>query len=194
MATDRINKYFDDAKTLIAFGNIPKILAEVKKLSSYLQKHQTETVPEGAKTKLFGAVDAFYRYGCNNLGNESLVDCISTLIGTYLQLPEGKLVTASNKKKALTWLQEFNVASNSSLGSDLKIPMKDPTSWSIESINEDGTVTLLSTKNSELWKEDYVPANLSEHMTNILNLQNDHDSVIIELDEETDMIVGVQVN
>ena len=194
MATDRINKYFDDAKTLITFGNIPKILAEVKKLSSYLQKHQTETVPEGAKTKLFGAVDAFYRYGCNNLGNESLVDCISTLIGTYLQLPEGKLVTASNKKKALLWLQEFNVASNSSIVSDLKIPKKDPTSWSIESINEDGTVTLLSTKNSELWKEDYVPANLSEHMTNILSLQNDHDSVIIELDEESAMIVGVQVN
>lgn len=196
---ERVNKYYDDGKALLGGGNCPKIMAEIRKLTTYLQKHQTESIPEGVKTKLFGIIELYYRYVKGDTTNESLLECVSSLLSSYLQLPEGKLVAASHKKKALQWIQELNaIAGNNGLsGKTGAAASTSVSTWSLESINDDGTITLLNLKNSELWKEDYMPVNLSEHMATILSLQGEMEeaaAVIIELDEGSDTIVGVKAS
>jgi hypothetical protein len=192
MATERVGKYLDDAKTLIAGGSQPKIQAEIRKLTTYLQKHQTESIPEGAKTKLFGAIEAYYRLACVNLSDEGLVDCVSSLLGSYLQLPEGKLVSAAHKKKALVWIQELNASSGSS-SKDTKTTKSTISSWTLEGINENGTVTLLSVADSERWLEDCKPRNLSEFISKISELQDQGDVVVVEMDESCGNIVDVHL-
>ena len=189
-AAERISKYLDDSKLLISSGNIPKLLAEIKKLTSYLQKHQTETVPEGAKTKLFGTIDAYYRLACIPAAQENLVDCVTALIGSYLQLPEGKLVSATHKKKALTWFQELNVAPSDAPNDTAQSPTI--TTWSLEGINDDGSITLLNVANSEDWKEDYVPSNLQDHIGALQKLQAEEEAVLVDISNSTDSILAVR--
>jgi hypothetical protein len=192
MATERVGKYFDDAKILIAGGSLPKVQAEIRKLTTYLQKHQTESIPEGAKTKLFGTIEAYNRLANTNLSDEGLVDCVSSLLGSYLQLPEGKLVSATHKKKALIWIQELNASSGSS-SAPTAVTKQTISSWSLEGVNEDGTITLLNVADSERWQEDYNPRNLSAFIAKILELQGQAEAVIVDIDESTDTIVDVHL-
>lgn len=191
-AAERVGRYYDDAKVLISSGSLSKIMAEVKKLTVYLQKHQTESIPEGAKTKLYGAIETYYRHAKYDLKNEPLIECVSSLLGSYLQLPEGKLVSATNKKKVLQWIQELCIPSDCLASGPSCGPHAMLSSWSLESLNDDGTITLLSTADSEVWKEDYRPANLTEHMEAILRWQSEGTSLYIDLDERSNTIFGLR--
>jgi hypothetical protein len=194
---DRVAKYYDDGKDLVGGGNSAKIMSEIRKLATYLQKHQTEAIAEGAKTKLFGTVEMYYRYAKGNLMNEAVVDCVSSLLSAYLQLPEGKLVSATHKKKVLQWVQEFTSGSSSapSSGGAGGKAATVVTTWSVEGVNDDGSLTLLSAADSELWKENFMPVNLKEYIATILTLQEDAaGTVLVDLDEQRSSVVNVRAS
>jgi hypothetical protein len=194
---DRVAKYYDDGKDLVGGGNSAKIMSEIRKLATYLQKHQTEAIAEGAKTKLFGTVEMYYRYAKGNLTNEAVVDCVSSLLSAYLQLPEGKLVSATHKKKVLQWAQDFTSGSDSapSSGGAGGKAASVVTTWSVEGVNDDGSLTLLSAADSELWKENFMPVNLKEYITTILTLQEDAaGTVLVDLDEQRSWVVNVRAS
>jgi hypothetical protein len=194
---DRVAKYYDDGRDLVGGGNSAKIMSEIRKLATYLQKHQTEAIAEGAKTKLFGTVEMYYRYAKGNLTNEAVVDCVSSLLSAYLQLPEGKLVSATHKKKVLQWVQEFTSGSSSapSSGGAGGKAATVVTTWSVEGVNDDGSLTLLSAADSELWKENFMPVNLKEYIATILTLQEDAaGTVLVDLDEQRSSVVNVRAS
>lgn len=188
MAADRIAKYLDDSKDLLLGGNQAKIVSEVKKLSSYLLKHQNETVPDGAKTKLLSTIDAYYRYCSVPSTSESTREEVANLLGTYLQLPEGKLVSATNKKKALNWIQELTSVKEDGGSKSVTSAVKY-TSWIVTGITDSGELTLLNEGNSELWREDYRPANIASFMDVLRNLSAESDSVIVKINESDNTIV-----
>jgi len=110
--------------------------------------------------------------GSNNDNNAHLLsDIILSLLTTYLQLPEGKLLNSKDKKKILLWLQSYN--NNGIIGSSRDDSSNDnciATSnissniWSVEEIKDNYTVTLLNKDNNEIWKEDYIISNIHQYI------------------------------
>ena len=225
---DRIQKFHDDSKSLLSkpISNsstspqvieflsldalksgsaVPKIVAEINRLRTWIQKHQSESVTDGAKTKLFATVEGYFKFFTTQLGRvassddpklltirEQLHGVIHALIGDYLQLPEGKLLSGRDKKKALTWIDEMvritsPCAAKSSVTSSI-----GNTLWVLQGINPDGTILLLNSSDCELWKENFrlekatlqaVRALQSEVENESLGDGDSFRNVFIELDE-----------
>lgn len=191
MAAERVELYFETSKQLIAAKNWPKILAEVRKLATYILKHQNETVPDGAKTKLLQTIEGYYRFYLSSGENATAQEAIVALLGTYLQLPEGKLLSATIKKKVLVWYQDLSAAMDDSAPSSSAAPVVVNTKWLIQTIDEKGSLTLLSATNDQHWKEDYTPANVKDFADQINALLDEEADVIIELSEATNTIVSL---
>jgi len=116
--------------------------------------------------------------GSNNDNNAHLLsDIILSLLTTYLQLPEGKLLNSKDKKKILSWLQNYNnnndmtnegisdeKSSNGRSSSSSSRSSNISNIWSVEEIKDDNTVTLLNKVNYELWKEDYSISNIHQYI------------------------------
>lgn len=192
MATERISKYLDDAAALVQQGNVQKIAAEVKKLTTYIQKHQNETVPDGSKTKLFGAIEMYYRFaGRHSDFDICLKDTVYTLLSCFLQLPEGKLVTASSKRKVLAWQQEL-CAEPSMIenGSNRKTISK----WVVDTVNANGSLAVFNANDNELWRENYQPHNLALFIDDIRSKISPDGLVtaVLCVDDTTETIVQVE--
>jgi hypothetical protein len=105
---------------------------------------------------------------------ELLSDIILSLLTTYLQLPEGKLLNSKDKKKILLWLQSYNNNNNNNnnngmtndggISGEKSSNIIDSNIWSVEEIKDDNTVTLLNKVNYELWKEDYNISNIHQYI------------------------------
>ena len=100
-SSERAERYHDDSVRLLAEKNHGKIVAEVKKLRQWLQKHQDERLTDGAKTKLFAAIQAYFKAG---QAAKEISEVTQGLVEDLLKMPEGKLVSAKAKKSALKWL------------------------------------------------------------------------------------------
>jgi hypothetical protein len=100
------------------------------------------------------------------------------LFSDYLQLPEGKLLSAKDKSKVLKWLQEITTSENENEGGG-----SSPTRWTVESIDpEKRTVALLSTEDDQLWKEDFVVENAAL-LTQIQQRQDEGGTCTVEISE-----------
>ena len=194
------------SSNLFSTKNDNKIISEVKKLTTWLQKHQNEIINDNMKIKLFTIIEMYYRYslsiimsnnnkvnnnsssvtinktknnikdddGSNNDNNAHLLsDIILSLLTTYLQLPEGKLLNSKDKKKILSWLQNYNNnngMTNDGISDEKRSNGRSSSSsnisniWSVEEIKDDNTVTLLNKVNYELWKEDYNISNIHQYI------------------------------
>lgn len=190
MATERIEAYFETSKQLIAGKNWQKIVPELKKLATYLLKHQNETVPDGTKGKLLQAIEGYYRYLLLCDTNPVAQEAVVALLGTYLQLPEGKLLSATIKKKVLVWYQDLSAAMDEAPTSSAA-PVASNTTWLVQSIDAKGVLTLLSATDDELWKEDYKATNAKAFHTQISALLDEGVDVSLELNEATNTIVSV---
>jgi len=116
----RVERYADDAVSIVKSGVEPKLCSEVKKLRTWLQKHQSETLPDGAKQKLLAAVETYFLY-CRNTRPErfdgDVGDAVVGLVDDLLKLPEGKLIAAKSKQKALKWLEATKVSAEAASSS-----------------------------------------------------------------------------
>jgi len=190
MATERIEAYFETSKQLIAGKNWQKIVPELKKLATYLLKHQNETVPDGTKGKLLQAIEGYYRYLLLCEANPVAQESVVALLGTYLQLPEGKLLSATIKKKVLVWYQDLSAAIDEAPTSNAA-PLASNTTWLVQSIDDKGVLTLLSATDDQLWKEDYKATNSKAFHTQISTLLDEGVEVVLQLNEATNTVVSV---
>lgn len=191
MAADRISKFFDDAKALLSKDreiSESKINSEIKRMRTWLQKHQNEVVPDGSKTKLFGVIDLFYRFSCVIDKNSSLFEGISDLLSDYLQIPEGKLLSSKDKKKVLNWVETMKV-SDSDQGKAAK--NRKLSCWYVEEILKGSLLTLLSVENEELWLENFEvkDKNIYDEIKNMMDIGN---PVIVEIQEGTNCVVSIK--
>lgn len=109
-AAERVDKFQIDSQTLLKSNNHVKIISEMKKLSQWLQKHQSEIIPDNHKQILLGVIESYYTYYCSSIQNReaTLLDAVSLLVDDCLKLPEGKLINSKGKKKALKWIDTLN--------------------------------------------------------------------------------------
>jgi hypothetical protein len=191
MATERIEAYFENSKQLILAKNWQKALPELRKLATYLLKHQNETVPDGAKGKLLQTIEGYYRFYLQSESNSvaQALDAVVALLGTYLQLPEGKLLSATIKKKVLVWYQGLSATPQESSQS-AKLVSTNST-WLVQTINEKGALTLLSASDDQLWKEDFSPSNPQEFAEQISALLAEDFDVLMELNESNNAIISI---
>ena len=144
-ADERVAKYADDLNALVkaarqsveqmsrcATGRtatstgpaaIAKCTAEVRKLSTWLQKHQEETLRDKGKLVEIASLlsklanDAHKQDGGSEDGGaSSLFDQIVALHEALMSLPEGKLVNSAGKGKVLKSLEALRGLENSSGG------------------------------------------------------------------------------
>ncbi len=87
MASARIDAF---ASKLESLRGSTKYTSELKKLTLWMQKHQSETLTDGAKQKLVAIL--------GESKDPELLSC-------YLALPEGKLTTSKGKNRALKWYE-----------------------------------------------------------------------------------------
>ena len=108
MAADRVERYHTDCEILLKLKNPIKISSEIKKLCQWIQKHQSETIPDNHKQIQFATIESYYNYYILTK-DPVLLDPVTLLVDDCLKLPEGKLTNSKNKKKALKWLGTLNV-------------------------------------------------------------------------------------
>ena len=136
MASERVTKYYDDGKSLISLNNVPKIVNEINKLKTWVVKHQNETINDGSKTKLLSIVELYYRFCITSIDKRLILEPTSALLSDYLQLPEGKLLSAKDKKKVLNWLQELSVMNpDNTTNINNSTSNISITKWSVQSLN-----------------------------------------------------------
>eukprot|EP01039_Chlorochromonas_danica_P006185 gene6185-6820_t len=195
MATDRVDKFLEDQNKALLSSSTSKIIPEIEKLRSWLQKHQNESLPDAAKGKLLTILEKYNRAQGYFAAIRSNVQ---NLFNDYLQMPEGKLVNAKNKSKVLIWSQNMTDDDNDQEEGKEKEVIRQETlsQWTVESIDKKKkTLTLLNVENPDLWKEDWKAAvNLQEMWGSIEAMMvevDDKGAVMIELNDNTGEIVSL---
>jgi hypothetical protein len=215
-ASNRIQKFSDDSIYLVEVlsGNnidsenklflkiIPKSTTEINKLRVWLQKHQNESVTDGYKNKLFLIIDLYYRFYINKIitiktsdskllsATSLYYEAVSNLISDYLQFPGGKLLSAKDKKKVMTWNENLIEKKLS----QICIEKTNNSLWIVQDINrKDNSLSLLNKANSELWKENFVikDKQLIETIKTLFDTcQISNNSLIIDINESTNVVFG----
>ena len=193
-SVSRVQRYYDDAVRLLATINDSKITQEVKKLRQWLQKHQQETLPDGAKGKLMSTVEAYYIF-CTKRPtkfDDELGDSIQNLVGDFLKIPEGKLINGKQKLKALKWFESTSVSSSSGKG---KFNTSSTTKkWTVCDIDESGMLMLLSNQpGSDNIIEDFSITD-TELLGRIRECFDSEGTVTIELDANHAFIKAIITN
>jgi len=199
-AAERVNKFYDDSLIIInqcqTKSNNTKLYAEIIKLKTWLQKHQNEILPDGHKGKLLQTLEVYNKY-CTSSSSifekEKVADSVLDLLSDYLQLPEGRLVSASYKKKVLNWreilLGGMNDSSSVGKSSGTRV-----TRWTVEGVDSSAqTVSLLNLANQELWKEDHhIPDKAKFQSIETMHNQANEEgkNVMVEVDEGNQTIVS----
>lgn len=167
-----------------------KIIAEINKLTTWLQKHQNEMLPDSSKSKLFQCIEIYYRKI-----HPSAVDAVVDMLNCFLQLPEGRLVTAKDKKKALQWVQSLSNLNQKHESGFNEVIKEKLSLWLVQEVEDSNdkqgkqSVTLLSYNDDELWKEDIVIKDpvLFQQVVNLMS--NGEANVVVELNEDTNEVV-----
>ena len=96
MASSRVDDYSLKLESLKR--NPKKYAAEIKKLTLWMHKHQSDSVTDASKQRLVDILSD---------STKVLNEDASELLQTYLALPEGKLTTSKGKARALKWLESL---------------------------------------------------------------------------------------
>lgn len=185
MSVERVDKFFEDAEKLILGRNLSKISSEVTKLRSWLQKHQYDVLPDSSKGKLLQILVAYQHY-LHSLRDteekESFGSSLSSLFADYLQLPEGKLLAAKDKRKVMAWLQSLSSSTPSRV--DAALARKpDQGRYVVQDVDEESkTLTLQSAHDDEVWLEGVAVPSPSVWSTIATRFQNGEDNIQVDYD------------
>jgi hypothetical protein len=152
---DRVSRFLDDATALCADGGRQpqKIVTEIRRLRTWLQKHQDESLVDAGKQKLVLAVECYFKLSLavDPTFSAALGEATQELVMDLLKLPEGKLIrNAGGKSKALKWLDIAQAASSAASASSLpgsaaaKAAVAATTKWTVADVARDGTLSLIS--------------------------------------------------
>lgn len=197
---ERIQKFLDDAVLLsgkgtdrVELNSQPKVISsnkitsEVNKLKTWLQKHQYESVPDGSKSKLFQTLEIYYSVAiCSDKSiTEELKNVVGALLNDYLQLPEGKLLGAKDKRKVLNW--------SMSLGSENLVnpPIAKNSVREYFVLSYDRGFTLLNPQDDEEWIENVGAIN-RDLETEIIEKLESQENLRVVYDTTSKIIIGIK--
>ncbi len=201
---ERILKFYDDATNLLSNklesnqrgGYESKVITEINRLRTWIQKHQDDVISESGKTKLFQTLELYYSSSLNvDKGfSDSCKDTVFNLLSDYLQLPEGKLLSAKDKKKVLSWTSKFVETSRAPVNTSNATNISE---WYAYSGDSEDNFQLMNSKNEEDWKEGVTTVSkaLQQELNALLEEKGDSaDSVIVLYNEELNKIVAIKPN
>ena len=190
MSDARAEKYYEDAVHICKSGVEPKMLSEIRKLRTWLQKHQSETLTDGAKQKLLAATECYYLY-CVKREERfegEVGGLVTELVEDLLKLPEGKLISAKSKTKALKWLETTKLSFEASTETVIST-----TRWVVGDIDESGRLMMMSERpGSDELIEDFVVHDL-ETLTKIREYFQFEAPILVDLDMNREKVVSVHV-
>lgn len=193
MASDRVDKFLEDAEKLTNLRNLTKIASEGSRLCTWLQKHQYDILPDGSKGKLLQTLVVYHRFyqSLSGADKESFESTISSLFSYYLQLPEGKLLSAKDKKKVMGWLQQLNGVSSASSSAEKASACR---LYIVQELDEDSKCMMLqSVDDDTLWLDRVVTSNDEVWATICSRFNETEDTVRVVYDESTRDVVSVKV-
>ena len=127
----RIQKFADDQTSLLVpTMKHSKIISEIKIFGTWLVKHQSESIPDGAKGTILTIMEKYNRASGYWL---DIRPAVSELFSTFLQLPEGKLLSTKGKNKVLVWLN--NMTNQDLIDDENEVNTEVLSKWTVESIN-----------------------------------------------------------
>ena len=191
MSDVRAEKYYEDALLACKSGVEPKICTEVKKLRVWIQKHQSDLLTDGAKMKLFSAVESYYLYCMKRAGRfeDEVGGLVTDLVEDLLKLPEGKLISGKSKSKALKWLENTTLPKEAAVETETSATH---TRWVVGDIDESGRLMLMSERpGSDELIEDFVVHDL-EKLTKIQEYFQKEAPILVDLDVNR-VLVSVMV-
>jgi hypothetical protein len=125
----------------------------MKRLRTWLGKHQEEMLNDSGKQKLIGTVEAYFRF-CSKADptfESELGETAQALISDLLKLPEGKLIRNSGgKSKALKWL---DATQQSSKSGGKPAASASTTSWNVADVDAKGKLTLMSANGDDMCED-----------------------------------------
>lgn len=191
MSAERVDKFHEDAEKLIASKNSVKIASEVNKLRTWLQKHQYDVLPDGSKGKLLQILvlyQRFYQSLPDADAKDKFEPSLSGLFSDYLQLPEGKLLAAKDKKKVMTWLQSLSTGESSSIPSATSL-----TRCLVQDVDDSGkTVTIQAVNDESQWLEQ-IPVSSQEVYDNISSVFHaGEEDIVVLYDEANNVVVSLE--
>ena len=148
----RIDRYYEDACQLTS--QVPstdqKMISEIKKLRQWIQRHQSETVPDSSKIKLLSVIQTYFKFYSKreiSTFDDELGDIIHGAVSDILRIPEGKLTNSKHKSKALKWLETISTSSSSSSlpSSPRRLPRTESKikRYVVAEINDSGKLVLM---------------------------------------------------
>eukprot|EP01041_Mallomonas_annulata_P010635 gene10635-22202_t len=170
-----------------------KISSEISRLRTWIQKHQGETVPDGAKTKLMTIVEKYYVHLTSG-NNSAILDIVTGLLSDLLSLPEGKLISAKGKSRLLKWLQSLN-KSNSDEPKVDNHSLQEASVWVVADICDNtGALTLMKpdVDSNELIEDVIVHDN--SLLIEIRRMFEEEEYVAVELDSSRNVIRTLRRN
>lgn len=193
-AAERVNKFYEDALKFFPpppatrpVNNCNKVIAEINKLKIWLQKHQNEVLPDSLKAKLFQCMEIYYRQQVQSI---ELRDSVTDMLSCYLQLPEGRLLVAKDKRKVLQWLRSLSIVTEIEHAGEQN---SSSSTWVVQEIEDTSKqlVTLLNCNDEEAWREN-VAVQDEKLFKSIVHLINEGSSnVVVEMDDKTNEVIRV---
>jgi hypothetical protein len=187
MSSERIEKFQTDCEYLLRIKNIPKIVVEIRKLCTWIQKHQNGIVPDSHKQILLSIIESYVQLLLKEQNN-LLIDIIINLVDDYLKLPEGKLVNSKGKKKALKWLEILAGIQNNSDTENLNV--QSPIRYLVIDMDQESKkLTVVNEKD-----QDIILDNISlqiEVFNEIYQQFENQQDVYVELSEGQSMVIKI---
>lgn len=142
MAAERINMFHEDCQKLTTGEGInhKRIASEIQKLKRWMQKHQDESVPDSAKSKLLVVINKYKSMA----SNPELTDVVYSLVEDYLKLPEGKLLSSKDKQGCLRWLQSTAGGESDSTHDDSNVSATSTARYIVGDITDNNLLLLMS--------------------------------------------------
>ena len=78
MSSERVDKFYLDSIELLSKKNNTKINSEIRKLSTWLQKHQSDIIADNSKQTLLSTIESYYNF-YNQTKDSSLHDVVNLL-------------------------------------------------------------------------------------------------------------------
>ncbi|ETI38539.1 hypothetical protein F441_15575 [Phytophthora nicotianae CJ01A1] len=188
----RCNKFWEDGQTLVAAisGSVKiettqgKILKELRTMSRFLQRNQSQRFSDAAQQKLVDCVGHYVGLGKQGGSMLPVAEATFQTVKDGLAMPFN-VVGTKQKKRLLKWYNELIaiVGGDPDAAIASEVVAEPNIEWSVIDIDEDGFLSLMQVETGETSESFRVKKKSAEHKRINKALENSEVTVVTSGDE-----------
>ncbi|ETN19481.1 hypothetical protein PPTG_04782 [Phytophthora nicotianae INRA-310] len=188
----RCNKFWEDGQTLVAAisGSVKiettqgKILKELRTMSRFLQRNQSQRFSDAAQQKLVDCVGHYVGLGKQGGSMLPVAEATFQTVKDGLAMPFN-VVGTKQKKRLLKWYNELIaiVGGDPDAAIASEVVAEPNIEWSVIDIDEDGFLSLMQVETGETSESFRVKKKSAEHKRIKKALENSEVTVVTSGDE-----------